>query len=357
MLGDMIRKLRELNNMTQNNLGKKLSLSASTIGMYEQNRRLPDIDTLISMCKIFSVSSDYLLEITDDSAPFLQSVSRESIHKRINLLIHSKNMDISQITSVTKIRKQRLEDILKDKKPDINELIILSEFFLTSTDYLLCLTDDNGHSTNTNVTENSFHHRLATLMNELSEIDLADKLDISSARLNNFLNGKEKPTPKVLSQLSQLFGKSTDYLLGLSEKSRACDKNNTYPFQMDQVCLDRIQHLLVNDYDENMAAELGITTKEYYLLFHYGFVPHLSVIQKLCRHKNISPDYLFNFSDSTLTVNISRESDEEELLLNYRKLGKLYRKKVEGTISEQIIQQERDSYLRSSSNPKEAAGK
>ena len=45
-IGDVIRFYREANNLTQKELANKLSISPSTIGMYEQNRRTPDIQTL-----------------------------------------------------------------------------------------------------------------------------------------------------------------------------------------------------------------------------------------------------------------------------------------------------------------------
>ncbi len=60
-LGEKIRFLRNDQDMTQKELAKLLSISASTIGMYEQGRRIPDIDTISKLSRIFNVSSDYLL--------------------------------------------------------------------------------------------------------------------------------------------------------------------------------------------------------------------------------------------------------------------------------------------------------
>ena len=42
-------------------MAKELSVSPSTIGMYEQGRRIPALDTLISMARLFNVSLDYLV--------------------------------------------------------------------------------------------------------------------------------------------------------------------------------------------------------------------------------------------------------------------------------------------------------
>lgn len=42
--------------LTQKDLARKLGVSPSTIGMYEQGRRLPDYNTLSEMCSILRLS-------------------------------------------------------------------------------------------------------------------------------------------------------------------------------------------------------------------------------------------------------------------------------------------------------------
>ena len=61
MLGEKIKELRERENYSQKELGLKLGISPSTIGMYEQNRRSPGKDMLLKIAKVFNVSVDYLL--------------------------------------------------------------------------------------------------------------------------------------------------------------------------------------------------------------------------------------------------------------------------------------------------------
>ena len=61
----MIKELRLSSKYTQEDLAQKLKISKSTIGMYEQNRRSPDLDTLVKISKIFNVSTDYLLGLED----------------------------------------------------------------------------------------------------------------------------------------------------------------------------------------------------------------------------------------------------------------------------------------------------
>lgn len=66
MIGDKIKEERLKRDMTQSELGKAIDVSPSTIGMYEQNRRQPDINTLGKIANYFNVTSDYLLGLTDD---------------------------------------------------------------------------------------------------------------------------------------------------------------------------------------------------------------------------------------------------------------------------------------------------
>ena len=61
MLPCRITLLRRSNGMNQLQLADKLHLSPSTIGMYEQGRRTPNVDILIQMSRIFNVSLDYLI--------------------------------------------------------------------------------------------------------------------------------------------------------------------------------------------------------------------------------------------------------------------------------------------------------
>lgn len=66
MVGDIIKELRVKLNYTQAELGEMVDLSASTIGMYEQNRRTPDIETIESIATALNCAPEYLLGWTKD---------------------------------------------------------------------------------------------------------------------------------------------------------------------------------------------------------------------------------------------------------------------------------------------------
>ena len=61
MLGSRIAMLRRLSGLSQAELAKRLCITPSAVGMYEQNRREPSVDTLISIAGVFNITLDYLL--------------------------------------------------------------------------------------------------------------------------------------------------------------------------------------------------------------------------------------------------------------------------------------------------------
>jgi len=69
MLSDKLKQLRKEKEKTQEDLAAVLQVSPSTIGMYEQGRRIPDTDKLNKLADYFEVSVDYLLGRTDIRKP------------------------------------------------------------------------------------------------------------------------------------------------------------------------------------------------------------------------------------------------------------------------------------------------
>ncbi len=61
-LGEMIAEKRLDKGLSQEDLGKMLDLSRSSISNYETDTHSPDIDTLRKMADILDTSADYLLE-------------------------------------------------------------------------------------------------------------------------------------------------------------------------------------------------------------------------------------------------------------------------------------------------------
>ena len=76
MLGARIALLRRRAGMSQRRLAQALGVSPSAVGMYEQGRRTPPAELLISMGSLFSVSTDFLLtgRSTPGDGPMLREL-------------------------------------------------------------------------------------------------------------------------------------------------------------------------------------------------------------------------------------------------------------------------------------------
>lgn len=59
--GEKIKSLRTQRNLTQKQLADLSGVAVSAISSYEAGNRYPSYDVLISLARIFHVSTDYLL--------------------------------------------------------------------------------------------------------------------------------------------------------------------------------------------------------------------------------------------------------------------------------------------------------
>ena len=86
-MGNRIAYLRHKKGLSQAALGRRLGLSASAIGMYEQGRREPAISTLILLAREFGVTTDYLLTGNIPKELHSGAVDR-SIPKRMGRILY-----------------------------------------------------------------------------------------------------------------------------------------------------------------------------------------------------------------------------------------------------------------------------
>lgn len=62
---ERIRALREDNELKQEDIAQKLNTNQKRISRLELNLSQPTVNDIIEYCKIFNVSADYILGISD----------------------------------------------------------------------------------------------------------------------------------------------------------------------------------------------------------------------------------------------------------------------------------------------------
>ena len=65
-IGMRIRKVRQENNMTQDQLAAIMEISRSTLYRYESSQNLPDSDIIIRLAIVLHTTTDYLLGLDDE---------------------------------------------------------------------------------------------------------------------------------------------------------------------------------------------------------------------------------------------------------------------------------------------------
>lgn len=71
-IGDRIRYIRTKQGISQDELGGRISKSRVEINYYENDTRLPDVQTLINIANSLEVSMDYLCGLNDIEKPTIE---------------------------------------------------------------------------------------------------------------------------------------------------------------------------------------------------------------------------------------------------------------------------------------------
>lgn len=62
---DRLKELREYNQIAQKEIAAKLGISQQHYSMYETGKRILNAEQIVTICKEYNVSADYLLGLTD----------------------------------------------------------------------------------------------------------------------------------------------------------------------------------------------------------------------------------------------------------------------------------------------------
>lgn len=72
MIGERLAEIRKDHNDTQADLAEKLHVSIATVRGWEQERTEPSHGTLVTICQMYQISSDYLLGLSNTDPNYVQ---------------------------------------------------------------------------------------------------------------------------------------------------------------------------------------------------------------------------------------------------------------------------------------------
>lgn len=87
MLNTKIRELRIANNISQVQLANMLSVTKQSVSNWENDNIQPSIEMLIKIADVFSVSTDYLLDLDNKRTLDVTGLSPEAV-AHLQLLIN-----------------------------------------------------------------------------------------------------------------------------------------------------------------------------------------------------------------------------------------------------------------------------
>lgn len=116
--GDKIKNLRTDADLKQKEVAEIIKVSRSSISSYEQNKNQPDLHAVIELAKLFNVSTDYLLGLSEYKTSWVDETECISTN--------SDNVKIVEL----------LNDIKKLDKPDVSHLVELINIMKNQNKYL-----------------------------------------------------------------------------------------------------------------------------------------------------------------------------------------------------------------------------
>lgn len=82
-VGKKIKDLRVQNNMTQEDLSEKLHVTRNAVSKWENDKGLPNMDSLVLLSKLFNVSLDYLFGANEIIKTTIENKNKNEINKNL----------------------------------------------------------------------------------------------------------------------------------------------------------------------------------------------------------------------------------------------------------------------------------
>lgn len=129
MLGNRIRQIREENDMTQEQLAQKMDKSQKTISSWEKDRTSPKMKDLNKLCMLFGCTMEHLTGVKQHDA---KDITFKDVVMRLNSFDRQELMDLRTSIDAILLNREKIEELLKEKKYIEKKLLKYEEYFKNS---------------------------------------------------------------------------------------------------------------------------------------------------------------------------------------------------------------------------------
>lgn len=125
MLGERIKRLRTGARMTQGELAKRLEVSTSAVGMYEQGRREPPYEVLLGLSTLFGVSVDWLLareettQVQSDDLSDMLSAFHQQLRQQEGLMFHGRPLSNADVEKIMRAMRLGAELTMREEEDSL----------------------------------------------------------------------------------------------------------------------------------------------------------------------------------------------------------------------------------------------
>lgn len=169
-----------------------------------------------------------------------------SLGNRILKVLYERNLTQKELAKMVGTTEVSIGRYVNDKRePSATMISDIAKALKVSTDYLLGMSESIRNIPNSKTVEleeefpesmANFQTRLKELRirENLSQIELSKKLNISNVTLSQYENGVRRPDLNTVSEFADFFNVTTDYLLGRSSKPGAYVNKGSRAFELEE---------------------------------------------------------------------------------------------------------------------------
>lgn len=121
LFAERLRTLRRQHDLTQKELGDRVGLSPSAIGMYEAGKSQPDLETVKRLAEILHTTTDYLI---GHDAP--DGAKRSGLGDILREKTNLDDRDIAEVETIIQVKESRAQYDDDDDPPPLKPSTVLA---------------------------------------------------------------------------------------------------------------------------------------------------------------------------------------------------------------------------------------